>query len=214
VPIDDLVRQAMARWPDVPAVRGWLRLDRRGRWLLVDRGMPGFDEALHGAGSEITSPPIVDFIGRNYGPDEHGRWHWQNGPQRVFVRLHYAPFVYRAVPSEGNPPGLETHNGLAVAQVREALVDEAGGLVLRTDAGVGVVSDRDLGLLAPLLQDAERRPLGEPDLEALLAGRAVPGAMLDWGPRRVPLQAVQSAQVSRRFAFNPDPRPAPGEPDC
>ncbi|HMN64893.1 MAG TPA: DUF2946 family protein, partial [Burkholderiaceae bacterium] len=41
--MDEQVLHAMARWPDVPAVWGWLRLDRRGRWLLVDRGRPGFD---------------------------------------------------------------------------------------------------------------------------------------------------------------------------
>ncbi len=198
--MDANVIQAMARWPNVPAVFGWLELDRRGQWLIK--------------GERIGNAAFNDFIGRNYSADSDGRWFFQNGPQRVFVRLHYAPFVYRAVPSEGNPPGLETHTGLAVAQVREALVDEAGGLVLRTDAGVGVVSDRDLGLLAPLLQDAERRPLGEAELEALLAGRAVAGAMLDWGPRRVPLQVVRSADVARRFAFDPDPRPAAGEPDC
>jgi hypothetical protein len=64
LPLDDLVQQAMTRWPNVPAMFGWLRLDRRGRWMLIDRGAPGFDEALHGAGSEITSPPIIDFIGR------------------------------------------------------------------------------------------------------------------------------------------------------
>jgi hypothetical protein len=38
--------------------------------------------------------------------------------------------------------------------------------------------------------------------------------VLDWGPRRVPLQVVRRADVARRFAFDPDPRPAPGEPDC
>jgi hypothetical protein len=198
--MDANVILAMARWPNVPAVFGWLELDRRGQWLIK--------------GERVGNAAFNDFIGRNYSSDSDGRWFFQNGPQRVFVRLHYAPFVYRALPSEGNPPGLETHNGVTVAQVREALVDEAGGLVLRTDAGVGVVSDRDLALLAPLLQDAERRPLGEVALEALLAGREVAGAMFDWGPRRVPLQTVRSADVARRFAFDPDPRPAPGEPDC
>ncbi|MEN9315762.1 MAG: hypothetical protein RIS35_2155, partial [Pseudomonadota bacterium] len=72
--MDELVLKAMERWPNVPAVYGWLRLDRRGRWMLVDRGVPGFDEALHGAGSEITSPQIIDFIGRNYARDDQGRW--------------------------------------------------------------------------------------------------------------------------------------------
>ena len=97
MPLDDQVVQAMRRWPQVPAVHGWLRLDRRGRWLLVDRGRPDFDEARDGAGSEITSPPILDFIGRNYGADEAGRWYWQNGPQRVFVDLDLAPLVLRVV---------------------------------------------------------------------------------------------------------------------
>ena len=46
MPIDDLVEQAMRRWPSVPAVFGWLRLDRRGHWLLIDRGRPDFDETL------------------------------------------------------------------------------------------------------------------------------------------------------------------------
>ncbi|MBM3409976.1 MAG: DUF2946 family protein, partial [Betaproteobacteria bacterium] len=63
---DPLVLRAMARWPNVPAVFGWLRLDPRGHWLLIDRGRPDFDETLHGLGSPITSPAIIEFIGRNY----------------------------------------------------------------------------------------------------------------------------------------------------
>ena len=27
--MDDIVKQAMAKWPDVPSVYGWLGLDRR-----------------------------------------------------------------------------------------------------------------------------------------------------------------------------------------
>ena len=71
--MDDLVRRAMQRWPDVPAVYGWLRLDRRGRWMLVDRGRLGFDEVRDAAGSPITSEQIVEFIGRNYQADPQGR---------------------------------------------------------------------------------------------------------------------------------------------
>ena len=32
--MDEDVLRAMTRWPDVPAVYGWLSLDRRGRWLI------------------------------------------------------------------------------------------------------------------------------------------------------------------------------------
>jgi hypothetical protein len=146
MPIDDLVRQAMVRWPDVPTVAGWLRLDRRGRWWLVDRGAPGFDEALHGAGSEITSPPIIDFIGRNYGPDAQGRWCWQNGPQRVYVDLDLAPLDLRVL-GEAPRQSLVTSTGYRVGQVLRAATDEGGNLWVLTELGPGCIDDRDLGAL-------------------------------------------------------------------
>src|SRR5690606_31879682 len=89
--MDDQVLKAMARWHAVPAVFGWLRLDRRGGWHLVDLNKPGFDEAQDGLGSPISSPQILEFIERNYGHDELGRWYWQNGPQRAFVDIEAAP---------------------------------------------------------------------------------------------------------------------------
>ena len=187
MPLDDLVRQAMARWPGVPAVHGWLRLDRRGRWLLVDRGAPGFDEARDGVGSEITSPPILDFIGRNYGPDGHGRWHWQNGPQRVFVDLALAPLYYRVL---GDAPsqGLVTHTGWPVARIARAAVDDDGNLWLVTEHGPGCVDDRDLGQLDLDLDDAPAsdgrvgtlRLLGEHAVQAL---DGAPAAALGFEPR-------------------------------
>src|SRR5262245_55155172 len=33
-PMEDWVHRALKRWPNVPALYGWLRLDRRGRWLI------------------------------------------------------------------------------------------------------------------------------------------------------------------------------------
>src|SRR5690606_13516547 len=85
--MDEQVLRAMARWPDVPAVHGWLRLGRRGQWFLIDRNSPGFDERLHGEGSPIGNEQINEFIGRNYQAEADGRWYWQNGPQRVYVDL-------------------------------------------------------------------------------------------------------------------------------
>lgn len=144
MPIDEQVESAMRRWPQVPAVHGWLRLDRRGRWLLVDRGRPGFDEARDGAGSEITSPPIVDFIGRNYGADEAGRWYWQNGPQRVFVDLDLAPLVLRVV-GEGPAARLVTHTGYPLDTPDTGWIDADGNVFLETAMGPGVLHDLDLG---------------------------------------------------------------------
>jgi hypothetical protein len=34
--MDEAVRQALARWPDVPDCFGWLSLSRRGEWQLPD----------------------------------------------------------------------------------------------------------------------------------------------------------------------------------
>jgi hypothetical protein len=158
MPLDDLVKQAMVRWPDVPAVHGWLRLDRRGRWMLVDRGVPGFDPGRDGAGSEITSPPIVDFIGRNYGPDEQGRWAWQNGPQRVFVDLELGPLTFRLLGDAPSTHALVTHTGYPVARIDAVATDAGGNLWLATDRGPGCIDDRDLGALA---LDLDERPAAD-----------------------------------------------------
>lgn len=136
----------MARWPSVPAMFGWLRLDRRGRWLLIDRGAPGFDEALHGLGSAITSPSIVDFIARNYEFDGAGRWYWQNGPQRVYVDIELAPLILRVfVGQQGQT--LVTHCGDPANQISALASSADGDLWVRTEHGPGVVHDLDLAQL-------------------------------------------------------------------
>jgi len=139
---DPEVLRAMAKWPDVPAMFGWLRLDPRGNWLLIDRGRPDFNEETHGAGSPITNQAIVDFIGRNYGHDVSGRWFWQNGPQRVFVTLDRAPWVVRVIGS-GAGAQLFTHTGTPFEGVRRAAFGPAGELLLGADSGCGAVHDLD-----------------------------------------------------------------------
>ena len=79
--MEDWVLRSLARWPDVPALFGWLGLDRRGRWLIRDE--------------IISRPQIIDTIARNYAADEHGRWYFQNGPQRGYMQLEHAPLVLR-----------------------------------------------------------------------------------------------------------------------
>lgn len=145
--MDDLVLQAMKRWPDVPAVYGWLRLDQRGQWHLIDRNQPGFDERTHGLGSPITSPQIIEFIGRNYTNDGDGRWYWQNGPQRVYVDLDLAPLVLRVFGS-GTDVRLVAHTGVPVARIDAGWIGPAGEVLLATDLGPAVVHDLDLGALA------------------------------------------------------------------
>lgn len=139
---DPLVLRAMARWPDIPAVFGWLRLDRRGAWHLIDRGQPGFDPVRDAAGSPITSPPILAFIARNYAHDPQGRWFWQNGPQRVYVVLDCAPWVLRVL-GEGDQARLITHTGLEFGPVTGAALGPDNEVLLTGALGCGVVHDLD-----------------------------------------------------------------------
>jgi hypothetical protein len=165
----------------VPAVFGWLRLDRRGQWLLVDRGQAGFDESLHGGGSPITSPPIVDFIGRNYAHDAQGRWFWQNGPQRVFVDLDRAPYVWRVLgdSARGTPQSLVSHTGHAAGALQDLRLSEDGDLMVDTALGPGLLHDLDLAQL-------DLEPAGE-DGPVL--------AHLRWNGELLPVRAFDPAQA-------------------
>ncbi len=108
--MDEAVLRSIAKWPNVPAVYGWLRLDRRGQWLIK--------------GDKIANSGVVAFIGRNYAADELGRWYFQNGPQRVFVTLEYTPFVIETAAEDTR--ALVTHTGLAITRISGAWVDAAG----------------------------------------------------------------------------------------
>lgn len=150
--MDEQVIAAMKRWPDVPDVYGWLRLDRRGRWCLIDRNQPGFDAERDGRGSPITNPQINDFIGRNYLRDADGCWYWQNGPQRAFVELDAAPWICRVIDS---PAGqrLLTQTGEVVERVEAAAIDAQGILRVLTEFGPAAVHDLDLAQLTLDVED-------------------------------------------------------------
>ena len=146
--MDEQVLDAMKRWPDVPDVYGWLRLDRRGQWLLIDRNRPDFDEAVHGHGEVIRNERICDFIARNYAVTDDGRWYWQNGPQRAFCELDLAPWIYRV--TDRGPDGaqqLVTHTGLPCERIEAVQLSAAGDLFVLTEHGPGAVHDLDLAQL-------------------------------------------------------------------
>ena len=201
--MDEIVRRGMAKWPNVPAVYGWLSLDRRGNWLIK--------------GERIPNPLVTEFIGRNYARDERGCWFFQNGPQRVFVNLDYAPFVFRVVSPDGKPLVLEAHNSQPVAEVKGAWLDEGGALLLETDLGAGTVHDRDLDRLPPHLIDANGNPLPEETLDALMDeaehGRSVP-LWLRVHDSNVKIEPIESRDTGGRFGFVAQPEPPAGEEVC
>ena len=95
--MDDIVKQAMAKWPNVPACSGWLGLDARGQWWLRDdqaQACGAFNSGQPGAkGNALRHEKLADFIARNYLAEVDGRWYFQNGPQRVYVELESAPWI-------------------------------------------------------------------------------------------------------------------------
>ena len=159
--MDERVLQAKARWPNVPAAWGWLYLDRRGAWRLVDRGAPGFDPIRDGRGDPIRHEALIDFIARNYSCLDDGSWFFQNGPQRVFVDLELAPNIWRLAPQ---PDGvvLVAHTGEIASRVDRLGVDSDGVVWAQTDLGPGAIDDRQLAALLDQV-DAEDDPIGGDD---------------------------------------------------
>ncbi|MDP1693742.1 MAG: DUF2946 family protein [Burkholderiaceae bacterium] len=152
--MDDIVKTALKKWPNVPACRGWLALDARGDWYMRDDRVQaaGFFPCIKG--SRIQHDKLREFIHRNYACDDDGAWFFQNGPQRVYVELEAAPFVWRVAPQDFS---LTSHSGLA-ATLCSAWFDEAGRLFLDTDIGFGLVHTQDMHEAARAVEAGLWRP--------------------------------------------------------
>jgi hypothetical protein len=144
--MDQSVLDSIVRWPNVPAVAGWLSLSSRGEWRLHPNG----DAQQGGPGVGVSNTQILSFFGRNYSNEQNGQYFFQNGPQRVYVRLDAAPYVLHLSPEDGT---LRTHNSLIVKQIKRWLIDDLGNVYADTDIGPARIDDRDLFLLADLLFD-------------------------------------------------------------
>ncbi|WP_198970288.1 DUF2946 family protein [Xylophilus sp. ASV27] len=145
--MDDIVKQALAKWPNVPACYGWLGLDARGRWYMRDDPTQAAGPFPQSRGSLLRHDKLVDFIQRNYEADAHGRWFFQNGPQRVYVELEATPLIWRV---SGNLE-VTAHTG-AEARVQRCLVDEAGRVYLETHLGFGLVHTLDMALVGDAVE--------------------------------------------------------------
>lgn len=174
--MDEQVLAAMARWPDVPDVYGWLSLTRQGQWRLHSDGLGNRPSSTHPAsyppGEAISNAQIVGFIQRNYTHDEHGRWFFQNGPQRVFVRLDAAPLILRTT-GAGDAIKLVSHNELSVARITAWTLDDSGRLFATTEHGAGLIEGRDLETVTRLLS-CQGRPLSEVVSAAMASEKSAP----------------------------------------
>ena len=151
--MDDIVRQAMAKWPHVPDCFGWLGLDARGGWYMRDDRVQAQGPFPAAKGSLLRHDKLIEFIHRNYDHDASGRWFFQNGPQRVYVELEAAPWVWR-IQDDGR---VLSHSG-RLAQVRTSVLDEHGRLYLDTEIGFGLVHSLDMDLAARAVESGQWQP--------------------------------------------------------
>ena len=155
--MDDIVRQAMAKWPHVPDCYGWLGLDARGQWYMRDdraQALGAFASGVAGArGSVLRHDKLIEFIQRNYESDAQGRWYFQNGPQRVYVELEVAPWVWRVAADFS----VRSHSDRP-AQVQACWLDELGRVFLSTDLGLGLVHTLDVDTVAQAVEQGLWQP--------------------------------------------------------
>ncbi|MDO9199284.1 DUF2946 family protein [Rhodoferax sp.] len=145
--MDDIVKQALAKWPNVPDCYGWLGLDARGNWFMRDDRVqahgPFAGGTVAGKGSQLKHEKLIEFIHRNYEPDAQGQWYFQNGPQRVYVELEVTPLIWRV----NDDFSIQDHTGKA-ARMQRCWLDEQGRLYLETDRGFGLVHTMDMNQAA------------------------------------------------------------------
>lgn len=172
--MDDIVKAALKKWPNVPHCHDWLALDARGDWYLRDEPTQAAGPFPAVKGSRVLHDKLREFIGRNYEHDERGQWFFQNGPQRVYVWLEAAPWVLGIQACAAAPGGylIETHTGRQVNQVQRCWLDEEGRLFLNTEHGLGVVRSMDM-VTASDAMDALAWVPQEITLAALLADHQV-----------------------------------------
>lgn len=162
--MDEIVKAALRKWPNVPDCRDWLALDARGDWYMRDEACQRAGAFPHPKGSVIRHDKLRDFIHRNYEADAQGAWFFQNGPQRVYVALEAAPLVLRVIDASQ----VEAHTGERLAPLSTWL-DEQGWLYALTPRGLGLVHSQDMGAAADLVEAGAWQP--EPIERAQLPAR-------------------------------------------
>lgn len=195
--MDDIVKQAMAKWPNVPYCYSWLALDARGAWRMRDEAA----QRAGAPGDKLTNAALVGFIARNYLADEHGCWYFQNGPQRVYINLETTPFIARTDPAQG----FVLHTGQPLGAPDEAFMTDAGGIVLRAGQTVAQVDDRDAAQLLHAFE-LDGRPAADEDVMAWLEGGAG-NLALRWQDRRIAVGRLTADEMPARFGFVRQPTP-------
>ena len=185
--MDEIVKQAMAKWPNVPHCYGWLALDARGGWRMRDEAAQRADTL----GDRLAHVALIGFINRNYLHDGHGNWYFQNGPQRVYVNLEATPFIARTDPSLG----FVLQTGQALAAVEAVFMLDTGALILQAGEIVAQLDDRDMAQVLARMELG-----GQPaSVEAIMAWLEDDAAELALDGVKV--ERLSADALQRRFGY-------------
>jgi hypothetical protein len=197
--MDDIVKQAMAKWPNVPHCYGWLALDARGAWRMRDERT----QQLGHLGDKIAHVALLAFINRNYTHDDQGRWYFQNGPQRVYVDLESTPFIAHTDPAQG----LVLHTEEALTEIDRIWLTSRGQLILTSGERVAQIDDRDITqCMSSLLIDGA--PATDEQIMAWIDRPAEPAAlMFAYANSRIPVHYLDADRIVSEFGFVRKPAP-------
>jgi hypothetical protein len=189
--MDEMVKKAMAKWPDVPHCYGWLALDARGAWRMRDERA----QHLGLAGDKLTQAALVGFINRNYAVDERGCWYFQNGPQRVYLDLEATPYIARTDPAQG----LLLQTGEALDVLDGAWLSETGALIVRSGDKVAQLDDRDMAQAMQALE-LDGKPASDEGLMAWIDG-ADGSMVLRYKDQRIVVERIRGNEIAAHFGF-------------
>lgn len=189
--MDEIVKQALAKWPSVPHCYGWLALDARGAFRMRDEAT----QQANLPGDIIRHTALLAFIYRNYTHDERGAWFFQNGPQRVYVDLETTPFVARTDPVHQ----FVLHDGKLMTDMDEVCLTEQGQLVLHNSRQIAMLDDRDLAQCLTLLK-RQGKVINDDQLLHWLAS-PTDDLSLSTLTGDIPVRWVKSDRLASSFGF-------------
>ena len=194
--MDDIVQQAMAKWPNVPHCHGWLALDGRGVFRMRDEAA----QTNNLAGDPIRHAALLAFIHRNYASDDQGAWYFQNGPQRVYVDLAATPFIARTDPVAG----FVVQDGQSLTALEQVYLTDGGQLILCDANHIAMLDDRDMAECLSHLQ-WHCHAFGDTQLLAWLDAPDMDLRFMFDG-KAVPVHPLQGADLAVKLGFVALPR--------
>ena len=199
-----LPNQSAVKWPNVPDVYNWLLLDERGDWRIKKE--------------KISHKGLIDFINAHYTVDDEGRWFFQNGPQRVFVKLACTPYVLNVVSCD-SLTYFKTQTNEIVEPIDKFWIDDKDRLLVSWGSNVGLVSDRDLPLLAEKLAH-ENKPFDKVNsvefdlIKQQTSSRSKTPLTLTINQKTHDILFINAIEVGQLFGFDSHPEPPLGDPNC